>query len=124
MVSDFLVAGVIAMADSGGFRRFFTWLNRTPFADKAGHFAGIGALAFFLNSALGGRALALGPVRLLLGGVIVALVMTGEEFSQVWIPCRRFEWGDLAANYAGIVVAQLVCRKPAIPRPEPSKNAA
>lgn len=119
-----MVVAVIAAADSGRFRPFFTWVNRIHYADKVGHFVTIGALAFFLNRALGGRVLRLGPVQLLLGGVIVAVVMTGEESSQIWIPSRRFEWGDLAANYAGVVVAQLICRRPAPPCPEPSKEAA
>jgi polysaccharide biosynthesis protein VpsQ len=40
-----------------------------------------------------------------LGCLIIAVAMTIEEFSQIWIPNRTFDLMDLAANYLGISIA-------------------
>jgi hypothetical protein len=79
--------------------------------DKAGHFVLLGGLAFTLNRALGGRSTRMGPIAVQLGGLLVALAITREEFSQMWIPSRTFDWGDLAANYAGIACADWLARR-------------
>ena len=35
---------------------------------------------------------------------LLRLVVTVEEFSQIWLPLRSFDWGDLLADYLGIAV--------------------
>ena len=105
------VGGVIVCADRGAWRGFFGWINRLPLGDKAGHIFLIGIMAHLLNRALTGRALSLGSLRWQLGGLIIGVVMTIEEISQIWIPSRTFDWGDLAANYAGILIAEWRARR-------------
>jgi hypothetical protein len=100
------VAAVIFMADTGGGRWLFTWIERHPGSDKAGHFVMVGALAFFLNLALGGRRIA----GLLLGGVLIGITLTIEEASQAWNPARKFDLLDLCANLAGVFTADLLAR--------------
>ncbi len=102
---------VIACADSGLARWLFDWVANHQGSDKAGHFLLIGTLAWALNHALRGRLVSLGFVRVQLGGMIIASVMTIEECSQMWIPGREFDLGDLAANYAGILVAGWLSRR-------------
>ena len=75
-------------------------------AHHLGHFTLIGTLAFLLNQGLGWRKL--GP--LMLGGVIIGVAMTCEEFSQQRIPGRSFDYGDMAANLAGVAVADGISR--------------
>ncbi len=106
-----LVAAIIRTADRAGMREFFNWLNGWPGGDKAGHIFLIGTLAFLFNHALAGRTTRLGRWRLQMGGVIVAALMTVEEFSQIWIPSRTFDLLDLAANYLGVVLAEMLTRK-------------
>jgi polysaccharide biosynthesis protein VpsQ len=106
-----LVAAIIACADKGWAPRLFALLGHVPLGDKAGHFALIGTLAWLLNYALLRRKVTLGFWRVQLGSLIIALLMTAEEASQIWIPGRHFDFGDLAANYAGIACAGLLTRR-------------
>ena len=106
-----LVTVVIACADTGAMRDFLAWVNRQPFGDKAGHFFLIGSLAALLNYALRWRATSLGPLRPQTGGLIVAVLMTLEEVSQLWIATRSFDLIDLLANYLGILVAEWLARR-------------
>jgi polysaccharide biosynthesis protein VpsQ len=111
VVVTLIVGTAIFLADRGAARSLFVWTERHPGSDKVGHFALIGGLALALNYALRGRTLSLGIVAVQLGGVLVALAMTAEEISQAWIPARQFDFGDLLANYAGILCADWLARR-------------
>jgi VanZ family protein len=87
--------------------------------DKAGHFFLIGSLAYLFNRARAWRAVTLGCWRVQWGGLIILVLITLEECSQVWIPQRSFDLKDLLANYAGILAAQ-VCSRSAPPAEGPS----
>jgi polysaccharide biosynthesis protein VpsQ len=73
---------------------FPTVLFRAPF-DKVGHLFGYGLLAF-LGVGFFGR----GRARLVV--VFLLLAATLEEVSQLALPRRTFDLGDLAMNVAGI----------------------
>jgi hypothetical protein len=105
------VGAVIACANGGAMQDFFRWVNRQPFGDKLGHFFLVGALAALLNYALRWRSLTTGPMRLQLGGLLIAGLITLEETSQLWIATRSFDLADLAANYAGILCAERLARQ-------------
>ena len=81
-------------------------MNSFPFGDKAGHFFLIGVMACLLNQALAYRSQPIRTTRVQLGGLIVAVVMTVEEFSQLWFSSRTFDPGDLLANVLGVLVAE------------------
>jgi polysaccharide biosynthesis protein VpsQ len=102
------VSGIIIANDLGRLRGIIQWVNLLPFGDKFGHFVLIGTLAFLLNYALNGRTIKIGRQKVLLGCSIVAIAITIEEFSQIWIPSRTFDLVDLAANYCGITIAGLL----------------
>ncbi len=104
------VLGIIAGADSGRLRWFLDWVGGIPLGDKVGHVFLIGTLAFLLNAALSGRVVNSERFRFQLGGVIVFVLITVEEFSQIWIPSRTFDLKDLAANYIGIFCAEMLAR--------------
>ena len=77
-----------------------------PGSDKLGHFLLMGGLSFLVNlsfSGLGRRGFTV--FRVTLG---LWLVVAVEEISQIWQPRRSFEWQDLAADTAGIVVFALL----------------
>lgn len=107
---------IIALADTESARWFFLWVESHHGTDKAGHFFLIGGMAFFLNAALGCRRVDWMGTRWLTGSLVVATVFTLEEISQIWIPSRHFDFGDLAADFAGILLfgwlAQLFFKKP------------
>ena len=99
------VAGIIIAIDLGRISGIVRWVGNLPFGDKWGHFMLIGTLAFLLNYALDGRMVKIAGQKILLGCSIVAVGITLEEVSQIWIPHRTFDLIDLAANYLGIGMA-------------------
>jgi len=42
--------------------------------------------------------------RILWGSLLVAVIVSTEEFSQMYIPSRTFSLLDLVADYAGILL--------------------
>jgi polysaccharide biosynthesis protein VpsQ len=105
------VGGVIVCADTGHMRGFLGWVNSLPLGDKAGHLFLIGMTAHFLNFALGFRAWRIRRCSPQQGGLIVLAVITVEELSQIWIPLRTFDRGDLLANGLGVFLAELAARR-------------
>ena len=102
------VAGIIIGSDLGLISSITNWVNNLPYGDKTGHVLLIGTLTFLLNYGLNGRMVKIGRLKILLGCAIVAVAITVEEFSQMWIPLRTFDSIDLAANYLGIGLAGLI----------------
>lgn len=109
-----IVAAIITCADRGRAPRLFALASHVPLGVKAGHFILIGILAWLLNRALLGRRVPIALWQIQLGGLIISLLMTIEETSQIWLATRHFDLKDLAANYAGIACAGWLTRaKPA-----------
>ena len=75
-----------------------------PHGDKIGHFLVMGLLAFMVNRLLDNRFQMIGKRKFLLGSLIVAAIVTAEEFCQIFIPSRTFSPFDLLADFAGIFV--------------------
>ncbi len=109
LVSAF-VGGIIYLADAGYGIGFFSAVQDLG-GDKVGHFGLVGLIAYFLNVSLGCRLWR----NVKLGTLIVGVIFTLEEVSQIWVPNRHFDMLDLAANYAGIwiggVLAKRHCRR-------------
>ncbi|WP_041549555.1 VanZ family protein [Chamaesiphon minutus] len=101
------VASIIVGSNVGRLRSITSLVNNLPFGDKCGHLVLIATLTFLLNYALNGRKVKIGRLKILLGGTIVAVAMTVEEISQIWMPLRTFDLIDLSANYLGITLAGL-----------------
>jgi polysaccharide biosynthesis protein VpsQ len=106
-----IVVGAILAADFHRARVLFDWITAHPGTDKVGHFFLLGSLALTLNLGLRGRIAQVGPLSAQMGGLIVGALITLEEISQLWIPSRQFDLGDLAANYAGIAFADWLARR-------------
>jgi VanZ family protein len=80
-----------------------------------GHLILMGLFSFLLNMALQSRTVRVWKIELLKGSLIVALVVTLEEFSQLFIRYRTFDVGDLLFDYVGIfsfgLLASLLTRR-------------
>jgi polysaccharide biosynthesis protein VpsQ len=100
-----LIIGIIIINDLGQLRNIMGLVNSVPFGDKFGHIILIGTLTYLLNYALTDRLLKFGNRKILLGCLIIAVIMTIEECSQLWILTRTFDLIDLSANYLGISIA-------------------
>ncbi len=96
---------VVYLANSGQGGTYWSFLDDIPYGDKLGHFWLMGTLSLLLNLALRARTVRIGPVTVLLGSLIVAVVVTAEEFTQIFLPGRTFDLIDLGADYLGIFLA-------------------
>lgn len=82
-----------------------------PAGDKLAHFVLIGGLALVANLAWRTGWLRVGPLRLMAGSVVVGLLMSAEEVTQLWITNRTFSLADLTANWLGALAASLVAAR-------------
>jgi polysaccharide biosynthesis protein VpsQ len=100
---------VIILADNGSLPRPIRALYDFPNGDKLGHFILFGALTFFIIRAF----LSSFPSKprgwvALSVGLILALLIGLEEFSQKLFSTRSFDLIDLLASYAGIITFALL----------------
>jgi len=105
------VGFIVYCADRRLMRPMFEFITAYPGLDKVGHFMLVGGAAFLLNLALGLREWRTLGRRWLLGGTLVAVAFTIEEFTQMWFPSRTFDLLDLAADYCGIVFFGWLARR-------------
>ncbi|HEU0295697.1 MAG TPA: VanZ family protein [Anaerolineales bacterium] len=94
---------IIILADQGrlGFLRL---INQIPFGDKAGHFILYGILTLLLDLTLI-RALPNRSPRLIVlsMGLVLALIIGLEEYSQQFFAKRTFDLVDLSFSYMGVL---------------------
>ncbi len=93
---------IIFLADRQDLPGAITSLYAFPYGDKVGHFCMMGGLSFCVNLAVGGCTLRLRGRSFLLGSLLVAIAVTLEEFSQIFIAGRSFDLLDLSASLLGI----------------------
>lgn len=111
----FILAGIIFIADRRSTAYVLGFVGNIPYGDKLGHFFLMGIFSFLINLVLKAKTVGFGKFRYLLGSLIVAVVVTLEECSQIFIRGRSFDLSDLAADFAGIIIlgelARLFCKK-------------
>ncbi|MGI9056934.1 MAG: VanZ family protein, partial [Pyrinomonadaceae bacterium] len=73
-----------------------------PYGDKLGHFCLMGGFSFLLNSVLKAKTIKCWKIEFLSGSLIVLVVVTIEEISQIFISGRSFDWSDLVFDLLGI----------------------
>lgn len=97
-----ILAGIIFVANTKSTRYLLKFIGDIPYGDKIGHFVLMGGFSLLLNLTLNGKSVGFGKIRYLLGTLIVLVVVTVEEFSQIFVRGRSFDWGDLIVDYVGI----------------------
>ena len=96
---------LVGLANSGRATSELLGIVRAvPGGDKTIHFLLTGTMALLLNLSWRARCWRLGPLPIQQGSVVVAVLCTLEEFSQLYMRIRAFDLEDLAYDYAGIVV--------------------
>ena len=104
----FLFAGfiilIIVLADKGILSHYLGFVYDFPYGDKAGHFILYGILTFLINLTLF-RSVPPQSRKLLAvkTGLILALLIGLEEFSQQFFANRTFSLLDLSFSYLGVV---------------------
>ena len=97
-----LLIVLITIANTGNGQFLLTILNTIPHGDKWLHLFLMGTLTAALNLSFNFRKTDIGKKSILTGTLIMACLITLEEFSQAFIPYRNFEILDLVCNYAGV----------------------
>lgn len=117
VVYVFVLAVIIFIASQKGTRYLLNFVGNIPYGDKLGHFFLMGGFSFLLNLVLNARTFKLWKLNYLLGSLIVLIVVTIEEISQIFVAGRTFDWSDLVFDYLGIFVfgelARLILRRKA-----------
>lgn len=100
----FGIVGVVALANSGSATpALLDIVQNIPGRDKTVHFFLMGTMALLLNLCWSAEIWKLGPIPVLKGSVVVAVLVTIEEISQTFVPVRSFSLEDLAYDYLGIL---------------------
>ena len=105
-----IIISIIVIADGKATYRWLSFARGWPYGDKISHFCLMGGLSFMVNWAMVCRKFTLGRWQFLRGSAIVAVLVTLEEFSQLFIRYRTFDLSDLACDFAGIFLfGRLAC---------------
>ncbi len=111
----FVLAFIIFLADYKSTAYLLGFVGAVPFGDKIGHFFLMGGFSFLLNAFFAAKTFKLWKVEYLIGSCLVFLLVAIEEFSQIFISGRSFDWGDLIFDLAGILIlgelARIVYRR-------------
>jgi len=114
-VATTLFAGVllsiVAAANLGWVEAAFAWFRQMPGADKLAHFVLLGGMSLLLNLSLGGARVPIFGRGVLLGSLLLLILVTVEELSQLWISTRTFSLTDLACNYLGIALCGRLAKR-------------
>ena len=93
---------IVVIANLGLGSTYFPFIYRIPGLDKIGHFFLMGVLSFLINLLLKAKKIQLSSLDFLLGSLVVFLVVTFEELSQLFLIYRAFSWLDLVFDLGGI----------------------
>lgn len=110
-----ILAVIIFIAGNKGTRYLLSFVGNIPYGDKLGHFFLMGGFSFLLNAVLNAKTFKLWKLKYLLGSLIVLIVVTIEEISQIFVRGRTFDWGDLIFDFLGIFLfgelARFICTR-------------
>lgn len=95
-----VIAGVVVSAGSGWFPQIFAWVQKGA-TDKWMHFLLIGVLTLLVNLSIRCKVIRVGNVSIQLGTLAILICTTMEEFSQLFIARRSFDWYDMMCNGSG-----------------------
>ena len=111
------IIGLIVLADADLLPDFINAIYDFPNGDKVGHFILYGLLNFFITRAfLSSLPTRRGGWVTLSVGLILALFVALEEFSQKYFASRTFSLLDLTASLLGIIVGGWVGNKTNVPK--------
>ena len=90
---------VIYLANTGSSSVLFSLIKSIPYGDKVGHTGLYGTLTLLSIIALKFKTFNLGKISLYYGAGLVFIFVLCEEFSQLFIPSRTFDYLDMSANF-------------------------
>lgn len=99
------IVGVIILADMDEIPPYIRALYDFPYGDKLGHFILYGLLNFIVTLTFLRALPTRTSMRVALAvGLVLAVAIAAEEFSQQFFSARTFDLIDLSASYLGLLV--------------------
>ena len=95
---------VVILADRNAIPPAIRALYDFPYGDKVGHFFLFGLLNFFLTRAFLPHFTLNRKLTALSVGLILALIVAAEDWSQQFFSARTFDLADLMASFIGMGV--------------------
>jgi len=93
---------IVVIANLGLGSTYFPFIYIIPGLDKIGHFLLMGVLSFLINLLFKAKRIQISSLDILLGSLVVILVVTLEELSQLFLIFRAFSWVDLVFDFGGV----------------------
>jgi len=93
---------IVVIANLGLGSTYFPFIYSIPGLDKIGHFLLMGVLSFLINLLFKAKRIQISSLDILLGSLVVILVVTLEELSQLFLIFRAFSWVDLVFDFGGV----------------------
>lgn len=93
---------IVIIANLGLGSEYFPFIYNVPGLDKVGHFFLMGTLSFLVNFILKAKKINILSLDILIGSLVVIVVVTLEELSQLFLIYRAFSWLDLLFDLGGI----------------------
>ncbi|WP_440906190.1 VanZ family protein [Catenovulum sp. SX2] len=105
------IVWVIAAANSGANLILFQLVAGLPYGDKLGHFVIFLLITICAELLLKSRRWNFGRMQISAPSILVASFVILEEFSQLFIDNRTFDWLDLIASLVGVIIASWLTHK-------------
>jgi VanZ family protein len=97
------IVSIIILADMG-MLGIFRMINSFPYGDKVGHFILYGILTLLIDLTFLGSHPNVSPKLVVVRvGLVLALLIGLEEYSQLYFPRRTYSLVDLFAGYFGVL---------------------
>ena len=94
---------MVIIANRGEGDRWWPFIHNIPYGDKLGHVGLMATLSLLCNLAFAKKPLSFLPSRITL---ILFLIVTLEEISQIFLSTRTYDPLDLLANLIGLAIGQ------------------
>lgn len=96
------IVWVISAANNGAELMLFKFVAAIPFGDKIGHFLIFLLITICTNIVINAKQVFIYGKHYSLAFLLIGLLATSEEFSQIFIASRSFDWIDLTASLGGV----------------------
>ncbi len=96
------ICALIILVDIKGTDYLLGWFPKIPYSDKLGHFGLYGILALLLNYALDFKKFQFRKFSWHVGSGLILTFAILEEFTQIFLDTRSFDFLDMAADVLGI----------------------
>ena len=96
------LAAVVFAANTGAAKSLFKALRQIPLGDKVAHVVLVGIMSLLLNLSLSAARFRWRSIGIQKGTLVLFVIATLDELSNLFLSHRNFSLGDLASNYIGI----------------------